>query len=228
MTYTRLLLTALLAVVMTALPSHAQQLPNNGFEGTWVDCTPYTGGASTSVGKTPISWTIGHVAGYKAPIIGWTGKTTVGEQVAGYNNSGSAVKIINSPNSIAKSQTVPGYVTLGTTFNTANTSGGNKDGGTFGGMDFKYRPDALTFRYLRSQVNTPASIVAYLWNGSWSQANVRVSIGSSPTTVTMTDRERNILGIETAYGDTPNLSSVGTPIFSGPNPTSSSTTLAMI
>ena len=207
MTYTRLLLTAILAVVMTALPSHAQQLPNNGFEDGWENCTPYTGGTSTSVGKTPISWTIGHVAGYKVPILGWTGKTTVGEQVEGYNNSGSAVKIINSPNSVVSSQTVPGYVTLGTTFNTANTSGGDKDGGSFGGINFNHRPDALSFRYHRHQVTTPATIVAYLWKGSWSQANVRVSIGSSPTKVTMTDRERNILGIETAYGDNPTSSS---------------------
>ena len=207
MTYTRLLLTALLAVVMTALPSHAQQLPNNGFEDGWVDCKPYTGGETTTVDvKTPKSWTIAHVAGYK--FLGmWMGKTTVGEQVVGYNNSGSAVKIINSPNSVVSSQTVPGYITLGTTFNTANTSGGNKDGGSFGGINFNHRPDALSFRYQRYQVTTPATIVAYLWKGSWSQANVRVSIGSSPTKVTMTDRERNILGIETAYGDNPTSSS---------------------
>ena len=107
---------------------------------------------------------------------------------------------------MVSSQKVPGYATLGTTFNTANTSGNDKDGGTFGGIDFTSRPDALSLYYKRTQASgstEQATVVAYLWKGTVTQNNVRVSIGSKPTTVSMENRDRNILGMETAYGDTP-------------------------
>ncbi|MDE6038964.1 MAG: calycin-like domain-containing protein, partial [Paramuribaculum sp.] len=91
-------------------------------------------------------------------------------------------------------------------FNTANTSGSNKDGGSFGGINFAYRPDAIGFQYQREQASgssEPATVVVYSWKGTATQANVRGNIASSPKTVTMTDRDRNILNMETAYGDTP-------------------------
>ena len=110
---------------------------------------------------------------------------------------------------MVSSQKVPGYATLGTTFNTANTSGNDKDGGTFGGIDFTSRPDALSLYYKRTQAEgstEQATVIAYMWKGTVTQNNVRVSIGSKPTTVSMENRDRNILGMETAYGDTPEKS----------------------
>ena len=195
---------------IASLSASAQQLPNAGFENGWAKTTPYTGGASKETdGLSPESWTIAHVAGYKF-IATWMGTTLVGGQEApGYNGSQYAAVITNNPNSIAKSQKVPGYITLGTPFNTANSSGNNKDGGSFGGIDFAYRPDALSIQYKRTQAaNTSenGTVVAYLWKGTVKQANVRVSIGSSPTKITMENRDRNILGMETAYGDTPEKS----------------------
>lgn len=191
------------AAAATSLPAMAQQLPNAGFENGWSDTKPYIGGASsTNVGQSPIDWTISHVAGFK--IIGtWMGKTKVGEKTDGYNSS-SAVLLKNTPNSIATSQFVPGYLTLGTPWNTANSSGNNKDGGAFGGISFQYRPDAISVQYKREQASgstEQATVVAYLWRGTVKQANVPVSIGGNPTKVTMENRDRNILGIETAYGD---------------------------
>ena len=181
----------------------AQQLPNNDFEGGWVDCNPWTSNGTTTVGKTPTSWTISNVAGYK--LLGkWMGKTQVGEATSGYKST-NAVKLYNSANSIAKNQIVPGYVTTGTTWSTADTSGGNADGGTFGGISFSYKPDAVSFCYTRSHSDNSteqATVVAYLWRGTYTQAEVPGNIGGdlSIKKVTMTDRDRNILGMSTAKG----------------------------
>lgn len=203
------LYTSFLALaVMTSVSASAQQLPNSDFEGSWSKTTPYTGGASTEVdGLSPEHWTVAHVAGFKLGL-SWLGKTIVGEQTEGHNSS-SALLVKNVPNSMVSSQKVPGYATLGTTFNTANTSGNDKDGGTFGGIDFTSRPDALSLYYKRTQAEgstEQATVIAYMWKGTVTQNNVRVSIGSKPTTVSMENRDRNILGMETAYGDTPEKS----------------------
>lgn len=194
--------TSALAIALLSGSAMAQQLPNADFEGAWNDCTPWTGGETKATGTTPESWTIANVAGYKLSFLGWMGTTQVGEKTTG-NGSEAAVLLKNSPNSVAKSQTVPGYITLGTPWNTANTSGAEKDGGTWGGIEFAYRPDAVSFDYIRTQAEgseEQATVVAYSWKGSWSQESVPVSIGGNPTKKNMTDRDRNILGMDTSKG----------------------------
>lgn len=169
----QLLTLALLAVAGTA---GAQQLPNGSFdEGEWGTCTPFTGGAyKKTIGKCPVSWTISHVIGANG-----TGKKEVGSQEPN-GNTGSAVKIYNTTTS---GNPVPGYFTLGTTWSTAKVESlvpmvvSDKDGGTFGGISFKYKPDALEFYFKRSITgeNTRSSFIAYLWNGTVTQNNVPVS-----------------------------------------------------
>lgn len=136
------------------------------------------------------------------------GKTKVGENVAGYNSS-SAILVKNAPNSVVASQTVPGYFTLGTPWNTAQgtINPTNKDGGTFGGIDFKYKPDAVSFWYKRTHgtanVEEKAQIIAYLWSGTYTQKDVPGNIGlkaSNIKKVEMTDRDRNILDMATEQG----------------------------
>ncbi len=182
----------------------AQQLPNSNFEGTWGDCTPWTSNNNTKTkGQTPQNWTLSHVIG-----VSGTGATEVGSKVDGY--SGSAVEIHNEPNPFKSSQIIPGYVTLGTTW--ATSKGGivgnptNTDGGTFGGIDFTYRPDAVEFYYQRSHGTANASevamVIAYSWKGTTSQASVPGNnvLSGSATTATMINRDRNILGKTTSEG----------------------------
>lgn len=192
----QLLTLALLAVAGTA---GAQQLPNGSFdEGNWVDCVPWTSAKNTTkYGTQPNSWKISNVIGYGAG----KGKTMVGKEDP-EGRSGKAVCVYNCPNSTStKGAIVPGYVTLGTPWNTANLREENKDGGTFGGISFKNKPDALRFYYKRSVTgtNTRSSVVAYLWNGTTTQKSVPGNIGGSLSLkkVPMTDRDINVLSMST-------------------------------
>lgn len=192
------------ALLMGAIGLNAtaqQQLPNSGFQEDWVACNPWIGGSSTNVGTTPTDWCISNVAGYKF-LGSWTGKTEVGKNVTGYEST-SAVSLTSQQLTIGIiKKNIPAYITLGTSWNTANTSGGEADGGSWGGKAFSDRPTGLQFMYKRSDngQNTSSSIVAYLWKGTYVQANVPVSIGSKPTTVNMENRDRNILEMETSKG----------------------------
>lgn len=186
---------------LLGLSAMAQQLPNAGFEEAWVDCKPWTSkGNENTIGKTPTSWTIAQVIGMGSG----TGKTQVGENAPGCESE-SAVKIYNSPNSTVPSQIVPGYVTLGTTWSTS-VMGKKNDGGTFDGIDFSFRPDAVMFDYLRSHgadnAEEQASVVAYIWKGTYTQKGVPGNIVAfgNPTNVDMINRDRNILDMTTSQG----------------------------
>ena len=111
---------------------------------------------------------------------------------------------------------IPAYMSLGTPWATAETKGTkvrNADGGVFGGLDFTYRPDAISFDYQRdnSKKKENATAIAYLWKGTWTQTNVpgNTAVGvfsyGTATKVTMTNRDRNVLGNETSatLGDKP-------------------------
>lgn len=141
---------------------------------------------------------------------GGLGSTVVGTRVAG-KDSESAVKLTNSPNPFMATQIVPAYLTLGTswatnTLNWSTFSPENKDGGVFGGMEFTGRPDAVAFDY---KLEAPAdgalqkaTALVYAWKGTWTQADVPANntMSGEPVKVTMTDRDRNILGMDTDQG----------------------------
>lgn len=207
----QLLTLALLAVAGTAgaqTSTPASQVPNGNFEGSWVACKPWTGcGDTKEMNKQPEKWTVSNVVGYVRPLVSFLkfeGATNVGEQqTPGRGGKGNAIKIYNAANSALASKTVPGYMTLGTTWSTADSGGSNADGGTFGGISFGYKPDALRFYYKRSYsgTNTRSSVIAYLWNGSTSQEKVPSDINAQ-TEVTMVDRDVNLLEKSYSKGGT--------------------------
>lgn len=173
-------------------------------------------------GLQPAGWVISNVNGVVSEksdddynVIGYAGlgATEVGKKTAGYNSE-SAVLLQNSPNPFMSTQIVPAYISLGTTWatNTLDFFGSdpiqNKDGGVFGGMEFSSRPDALAMMYKRGEAEGDAhgegaTVLVYAWKGTWTQDNVPGNNSMSAETVktTMTDRDRNILGMETAQGD---------------------------
>jgi hypothetical protein len=189
----------LLALAAFAQAASAQQLSNTTFDGDWVNCYPWEAGkaVSSARGTQPAGWCISNVSQSALPI--------VGEEVTpGADGTGKAVKLMNVKASIG-SNTAPGYINLGTAWATAETkmtSVRNADGGVFGGLAFTYHPDAVrvTYKHDISGGAENMSVVAYLWKGTWTQADVpsNTAVGvfswGSATKVTMTDRIHNILG----------------------------------
>lgn len=163
---------------------------------------------------TPGPWCISHVMGMNGP-----GATVVGAKEltnGDEENPDYAVRLTNTPNPIMPTQVVPGYMTLGTSFASASVLELDKaDGGTFGGVAFTGKPDAIQFDYSRSHTQAgdtlyaaevinseePATVVAYLWKGQYKQEAVPGETNyGKPSTVTMYGRERNILDIKTTTG----------------------------
>lgn len=195
----------------------ADQVFNGHFNITWTECTPWDSknpdgfqwpDDKKGIYIQPEGWTISNVSG-----INGLGATLVGAcDTIDAEYPDYAVTLTNAPNPFAKTQIVPAYLTLGTSWATANglsVLGGNyssADGGSFGGVKFTALPDALTLRYKRSHgeanATERASVIAYLWKGTYSQADVtgNTYLGGSGTTCTMVDRDRNILGMETNIG----------------------------
>ncbi len=185
------------------LTVNAQQV-NGSFDDVWEKCIPWTSSNNTKEkGTQPIGWTISNVIG-----VNGLGATQVGFE-AKSSDLNTAVQLINTPNTMSKSQIVPAYITLGTSW--ATSKGGmfgdptDKDGGSFGGVNFTYRPDAIKFSYKRihgkSNPQEKATVVAYIWKGTYTQYDVpgENSLGS-PKTTTMYNRDRHILNMNTSEG----------------------------
>lgn len=190
-------------MLATTVAANAQHLDNETFDSEWAECRPWVAGKNikTQVGKQPQGWNAANIWGLNG-----TGRS--GDLVTedtGREDTGKAVKIQNVwAGTGTMGSWAPGYLTLGTPWNTS-VGTNKKDGGTFGGVDFTYKPDAVSFYYKwNKNKEGKASFIGYLWNGTYKQTNVpsNVTLGT-PTKVTMTDRDRNILDIETTYGDKP-------------------------
>lgn len=196
-----------LLLLATALTANAQQV-NGDFDSEWEKCYPWVAGSyiTDARGVQPSGWRSSNVNG-----MGGKGVTTeqVVEVTPGYNGSKKAALIQNNfiDAKIATSWS-PGYLTLGTPWNTAvGAAKKNQDGGTWGGMAFKYKPDAVTFHYKWDKtVEGKASFIGYLWKGTYKQEKVPANVALMSyglTKVTMEDRDRNILGKETSEGTKP-------------------------
>lgn len=191
------LYSSLLAATALTFTAAAQQIPNSGFD-TWEACIPWSPTNTTNTqGTTPAPWNVSNVWGGKSGLNS-TANTTVADEIDGFNKR--AVKLNNNYKVV---QTIPAYITLGKPWSTAKGMGKEKDGGTWGGYDFTFRPDAITFMY-QSTGSAQPSVVVYSWKGTYKQNNVpaNVAVSGTPTECTMTNRDRNILGIPTTKGST--------------------------
>lgn len=192
-------------MLATTVAANAQHLDNETFDSEWANCFPWVAGkkVTTPAGKQPQGWNASNTYGL-GPNLGLSGDLVT--ENTGRENTGKAVKIQNvEVGAMGQTSWAPGYLTLGTPWSTSvGTS--NKDGGTFGGIDFTYKPDAVSFYYKwNKEIEGKASFIGYLWNGTYKQNKVPSNIVGFgfPTKVTMTDRDRNILDIETTSGDKP-------------------------
>lgn len=188
-----------LLLLATALTANAQQIPNGDFESGWEKCYPWVAGSyiTTERGVQPQGWRASNINGAD----GSYAKDKCVIESTGHNGVGKAVTIQNQK--VMGSNWCPGYLTLGTPWNTAETVlASNKDGGTWGGKAFTYKPDAIKF-YYKWNMTKPgkASFIGYLWNGTFKQKEVpaNTTLGVA-TKVTMEDRDRNVLDMPTPQG----------------------------
>lgn len=188
---------------LSSLGMTAQQLSGK-FDGTWVDCKP---DGSHTVGTQPEGWSVSNV--YQ--LLSFT-LVTPDEDRTG-NEAGHSVKMVNTwCGFFTMGATAPAYMTLGKTWSYGDMKdqsiNGDSDGGAYGGMEFAYRPDAVSLWVKRlhstaestsnknSQINKEerASVIFYSWKGS-TTSSVKIGLSSQPTTIQMKDREKDVLGI---------------------------------
>lgn len=175
----QLLTLALLAVAGTA---GAQHLPNVGFE-KWKTTCGKTFQASDKTekqrpGVEPEGWNGSNVnqsVGFTA-----TEDNLVTQQKS--DGRGKYVKLANRRvEKLGVGATAPAYLTFGTPWSYPSGIESEQDGGTFGGVDFKYRPDAIKGMYKRTNVNgktEKAHIIVYLWTGTFTS---KIGKGGSPS-----------------------------------------------
>jgi len=188
-----------LLLLATALTANAQQIPNGDFESGWEKCYPWVAGSyiTTERGVQPQGWRASNINGAD----GSYAKDKCVIESTGHNGVGKAVTIQNQR--VMGLNWCPGYLTLGTPWNTAEgLTASNKDGGTWGGKAFTYKPDAIKFYYKWNMKKTgKASFIGYLWNGTFKQKEVPANTTlETATKVTMEDRDRNVLNMPTPQG----------------------------
>lgn len=188
----QLLTLALLAVAGTA---GAQQLPNVGFD-KWKTACGKTFQASDKSekqrpGVEPEGWNGSNV---KQSVLGPTAsedKLVTQQQSDG---RGKYVKLANRRvEKAGVGATAPAYLTFGTPWSYPSGIESYQDGGTFGGIDFKYRPDAIKGMYKRTNVNGKtenAHIIVYLWTGTFTS---KIGKGGSPS-ISKENVDRAIMG----------------------------------
>ena len=194
----------LLSAVVIASSSvvSAQQLPNVGFENWKATCgSTEAFGASTGMrqrpGIEPADW-FGSSVNQK--VMGVTKKEELvfREQTLFASGTSSAVMKNLYVGALGIGSVAPGFLTFGTPWVYAVASVDKCDGGLYGGMSFKYKPDAITGKYMRIDSNNENSyIIAYLWNGTFKS---KVGEKGNPT-VERGNEIRGIFGKVDATGD---------------------------
>lgn len=108
----------------------------------------------------------------------WNGSsvTSFGMNMKTISKDGTSVKIENyNFNKFGINQTIPGYLTLGTPWvfvggtgiMNANSYAPYGDGGSYGGLSFNHKPDAIKVKYKKTNSEETSHIIAYLWSGEF-------------------------------------------------------------
>ncbi len=190
-----LLLSGAFLLSISALTANAQQLPNVGFSNWKTSC-----GTTLSVkndyrqrdGVEPSDWN-GSNINQKVSIFVSKNPNLV---TKGEDSGDAYVQLKNIYIGVGSlGATAPGFITFGTPWVYASATVEDCDGGTFGGIDFTYRPDAITGKYKRTDSNSENSrIIAYLWNGTYTS-----NVGNIKGTKTqqVDDADKVVFGTKT-------------------------------
>lgn len=178
--------------------ANAQQLPNVGFDGwkttngTTILTSTDSKGSQVRPGAEPEGWNASNINQM------YDIKTLCEKK----EDSGNVY--VQLKNYEILGNVVPAYLTLGTPWVFAHGSGLGMmtyakygDGGSFSGVDFGFKPDAISFKYKKSgNTGETSHVIAYLWNGSFS-SNVPTAVtkaGVYSYDYSMNDVDRVVIG----------------------------------
>ena len=160
---------------ISAFTANAQQIPVSNLNftswkgtcgtSTWTSTMNPKYGDFTRPGDEPSEWNGSSVTSFGYP------KKTI-------SKDGTSVKIENAEINITLAgvhQVIPGYLTLGTpwvfvggtSITNANSYAPYGDGGSYGGLSFNYKPDAIKVKYKKTNSEETSHIIAYLWSGEF-------------------------------------------------------------
>lgn len=167
------LLSGALLLSISAFTANAQQIPVSNLDftswkgtcgtSTWTSTMYPKGGDFTRPGDEPSEWNGSSV-------------TSFGMNMKTISKDGTSVKIENyNFNKFGINQTIPGYLTLGTPWvfvggtgiMNANSYAPYGDGGSYGGLSFNHKPDAIKVKYKKTNSEETSHIIAYLWSGEF-------------------------------------------------------------
>ena len=172
------LLSGALLLSISAFTANAQQIPASNLDftswkgtcgtSTWTSTMYPKGGDFTRPGDEPSEWNGSSVASFGQPM----------KTVSKVKNSDTEVKIENAEINLSffgVHQVIPGYLTLGTPWvfvggtgiGNANSYAPYGDGGSYGGLSFNYKPDAIKVKYKKTNSGETSHIIAYLWSGEF-------------------------------------------------------------
>ena len=169
-----------LCVAASATIANAQQLPNVGFDDWKGTCgesinTAGSGSAFTRPGDEPTSWNGSSVV--QVLNIETTEKDTEGDNIFVSLTNKSAAGVSNVPAFISLSN--PWVFVYGNNFIEMLKYASAGDGGSYGGVEFSNKPDAISLKYKRTAANgEKAHVIAYLWNGTY-KSNAPTSVSGS-------------------------------------------------
>lgn len=168
------LLSGALLLSISAFTANAQQIPVSNLNftswkgtcgtSTWTSTMYPKGGDFTRPGDEPSEWNGSSVAPFNA------------KKMKTISKDGTSVKIENAEFSLwTIYQVIPGYLTLGTPWifvggtgiTNANSYAPYGDGGSYGGLSFNYKPDAIKVKYKKTNSEETSHIIAYLWSGEF-------------------------------------------------------------
>ena len=192
-------------MLSTAMTISAQQLPNYGFEswksacgsteafGTGTLASPKKGEMRQRPGVEPAEW---NGSSINQKVMLTKTQELVFDETSDKVGGSHAVKMQNIYIGVGSVGSVaPGFITLGTPWVYASSTLSDCDGGTYGGVSFTSKPDAIVGSYKRTDSNDEEShIIVYLWNGTFKS---NVGKKSSPDQ-SRENVERAILGTATA------------------------------
>ena len=159
---------------ISAFTANAQQIPVSNLDftswkgtcgtSTWTSTMYPKGGDFTRPGDEPSEWNGSSVYPFGA------------KKMKTISKDGTSVKIENAEFSLLTIyQVIPGYLTLGTPWvfvggtgiTNANSYAPYGDGGSYGGLSFNYKPDAIKVKYKKTNSEETSHIIAYLWSGEF-------------------------------------------------------------